>query len=117
MEPYTIEDIELLRQKSGISYQEAVALLDYHNGSLAHALIDLEKHNRLKEENNTKKEGSKTMNGENRTNDTKGKALNILQKIYRSRVKIRKGDTSILNVSVLFAGLSLIFAPHITIAG
>ena len=47
MEPYTIEDIELLRQKSGISYQEAVALLDYHNGSLAHALIDLEKHNRL----------------------------------------------------------------------
>lgn len=116
MEPYTIEDIELLRQKSGISYQEAVALLDYHNGSLAHALIDLEKHNRLKEDN-TKKEGNRTMNGENKTNDTKGKALNILQKIYRSRVKIRKGDTSIINVSVLFAGLSLLFAPHITIAG
>ena len=48
MEPYTIEDIELLRQKSGLSYQEAVALLDYHNGSVARALIDLEKHGRLK---------------------------------------------------------------------
>ena len=116
MEPYTIEDIELLRQKSGISYQEAVALLDYHNGSLAHALIDLEKHNRLNEDN-AKKEGNKTMNGESKTNDTKGKALNILQKIYRSRVKIRKGETSIINVSVLFAGISLLFAPHITIAG
>ena len=50
MDTYTIEDIELLRKKSGLSYQEAVALLDYHNGSLARALIDLEKSGRLKEE-------------------------------------------------------------------
>ena len=41
MEQYTIEDIEMLRSKSNLSYQEAVALLDYHNGSLARALIDL----------------------------------------------------------------------------
>ena len=32
MASYTIEDIELIRRKSGISYQEAVSLLDYHNG-------------------------------------------------------------------------------------
>ena len=31
MASYTIEDIELIRRKSGISYQEAVSLLDYHN--------------------------------------------------------------------------------------
>ena len=115
MEPYTIEDIEILRQKSGISYQEAVALLDYHNGSLARALIDLEKNNRLKE--NTEKEGNRTMNGHMNTGDTKNKAIGILQKIYRSRVKIRKGETSIANISVLFAGLCLLFAPHMTIAG
>ena len=54
MEPYTIEDIEILRQKSGISYQEAVALLDYHSGSLARALIDLEKHGKLKNEENNR---------------------------------------------------------------
>ena len=48
MEPYTIEDIELLRKKSGMTYQEAVALLDYHDGNLARALIDLEKNGRLK---------------------------------------------------------------------
>ena len=48
---------------------------------------------------------------------TKEKAMNLLQKLYRSRVKIRKGDTSVLNVSVLFAGLCLLLAPHMTIAG
>ena len=51
MEAYTIEDIETIRKKSGLTYQEAVALLDYHNGSLARALIDLEKNGRLKEDN------------------------------------------------------------------
>ena len=61
MEPYTIEDIELLRKKSGLSYQEAVALLDYHNGSLARALIDLEKSGRLKDET-SEKEGTRNMN-------------------------------------------------------
>lgn len=120
MEPYTIEDIEMLRQKSGVSYQEAVALLDYHNGSLARALIDLEKHGRLNPEKDPEKEGNIKMNSKNNTaekNNTRNKALTLLQKLYRSRVKIRKGDTSVCNVSVLFAGLSLLLAPHITIAG
>lgn len=117
MEPYTIEDIELLRQKSGLSYQEAVAILDYHNGSLAHALIDLEKHGRLVKEDKTEKEGNNKMNSDTKKSETKEKALNLLQKLYRSRVKIRKGDTNVFNVSVLFAGLCLLLAPHMTIAG
>ena len=117
MEPYTIEDIELLRQKSGLSYQEAVALLDYHNGSLARALIDLEKHGRLNPDDEVQKEGTKHMNGNTKTNETKEKALNLLQKLYRCRVKIRKGETNIFNVSALFAGLCLLLAPHMTIAG
>ena len=50
MDAYTIEDVELLRRKGGMTYQEAVALLEYHNGDLARALIDLEKNGRLKEE-------------------------------------------------------------------
>ena len=116
MDTYTIEDIELLRKKSGLSYQEAVALLDYHNGSLARALIDLEKSGRLKEDN-TEKEGKRTMSETGKKNDTKDKALGFLQKLYRSRVKIRKGDTGIVNVSILFAGLCLLLAPHMTIAG
>ena len=35
MAGYTIEDIDIIRKKSGISYQEAIALLEYHNGNLA----------------------------------------------------------------------------------
>ena len=117
MEPYTIEDIELLRKKSGLGYQEAVALLDYHSGSVARALIDLEKHGRLKDPENLEIEGANKMNENTKKGETREKALNLLQKLYRCRVKIRKGDTHIFNVSVLFAGLCLLLAPHMTIAG
>ncbi len=118
MDSYTIEDIELLRKKSGLSYQEAVALLDYHSGSLARALIDLEKSGRLKtDEESAEKEGTSDMKGNNKKGEAKEKALNLLQKLYRSRVKIRKGDTSVINLSVLFAAACLVLAPHMTIAG
>ena len=118
MASYTIEDIEVLRRKGGMSYREAVALLDYHNGNLAQALIDLEKSGRLKEE--MKMEGinsSRINKAGGKHIEAKEKALNILQKLYRSRIKVHKGNTAILNFSVLFGGLCLLFAPHITIIG
>ena len=118
MASYTIEDIEILRKKSGMTYQEAVALLDYHDGNLARALIDLEKNGRLKEE--PKMENASrayTGHSETKQNETKQKALNILQKLYMSRVKVSKGKTTVLNFSVLFGALCLIFAPHMTIFG
>lgn len=118
MASYTIEDIELLRKKSGMTYQEAVALLDYHDGNLARALIDLEKNGRLKED--THMDSGSRMNSGNNTDkhiDTKQKALGILQKLYRSRVKVQKGKTPIVNFSVLWGALCLILAPHMTIFG
>lgn len=120
MDSYTIEDIEMLREKSGLSYQEAVALLDYHSGSLARALIDLEKSGRLLDETDIRKrkEEKKAMTtGAEKRNETKEKALNFIQKLYRSRLKIHKGSTPIINISVLFAAACLLFAPHMTIIG
>lgn len=103
MAKYTIEDIEILRQKSGISYEEAVNLLEYHNGSLARALVDLEKNGRLRNE-----KGSNAAH--------KG-AKGLFDTLYRIRFKIRKGETAILNLSALFMLLVAITAPHILVIG
>ena len=89
MASYTIEDIEIVRQKSGISYEEAVNLLEYHNGSLARALVDLEKNGRLK--------GAKAGGG-----STRKRNGSILSLLYRFRLKVTKGDVPILNISALF---------------
>ena len=100
MAKYTIEDIEILRQKSGISYEEAVNLLEYHNGSLARALVDLEKNGKLKNEQSDHK-----------------RAKSVLDTLYRFRLKVKKADTVIVNVSILFMLLVLLTAPHICIIG
>lgn len=117
MDTYTIEDVELLRKKGGMTYQEAVALLEYHNGNLARALIDLEKNGRLKDERSTAKAAPAAENASRKHGETREKALNLLQKLYRCRVKVHKGDVPVINVSVLYAAACLLFAPHITVAG
>ena len=116
MAAYTIEDIELIRKKSGISYQEAVALLDYHNGNVARALVDLERNGRIKDSTEAPKKKN-TANVHMDVEINKSNVMNLIHKCYRARVKIRREDTVILNVSALFAGLSLLISPHLAIIG
>ena len=118
MAAYTIEDIELIRRKSGISYQEAVALLDYHNGNVARALVDLERNGRIKEGAEPRKEKashfSASVNGKPVTKST---VMELVHKCFRARVKIRREETPILNISALFAVLALLISPHLVIIG
>ncbi len=116
MAAYTIEDIELIRRKSGISYQEAVALLDYHNGNLARALVDLERNGRIKEgADATKKKAN--ANASMHVEVNKSSVMDLIHKCFRARIKIRRDDTPILNVSALFAALTVLVSPHIVIIG
>lgn len=117
MAAYTIEDIELIRRKSGISYQEAVALLDYHNGNVARALIDLERNGRIlsEVEQNRRAEAAKTEATKDREN-RRERRNGLFQKLYRHRLKVKKGDVSIANVSALFCIACALFAPHMSIA-
>ena len=104
MAQYTIEDIEIIRQKSGISYEEAVNLLEYHNGSLARALVDLEKNGRIKDTRHSKNSSSST-----------GK--NIFSFLYRTRMKVSKEQVPLLNISILFVIFAVLTAPWVVITG
>lgn len=106
MARYSIEDIEILRRKSGITYEEAVNLLEYHNGSVARSLVDLEKNGKLKKK--AAPRGSSS--GES---GFKG----IFTFLYQTRIKANRGDLVILNVSALVVIITLLSAPHIAIGG
>ena len=104
MERYTIEDVEILRKKSGISYEEAVNLLEYHNGNLARALVDLERNGRI----NPKAEAQTYQANIN------GKKVNaFFSKLFRFRILVKKGDVTIVNLSVLFMTLTTLISPHL----
>ncbi len=121
MAAYTIEDIELIRRKSGITYQEAVSLLDYHNGNVARALVDLERNGRIKPEaaqsaRSTAASGPSTARTAKKSS-ARNDLVDLITKLYRARLKVSKDGTPIVNLSVLFSILSVIVAPHIVIIG
>lgn len=99
MASYTIEDIELIRRKSGIGYQEAVALLDYHNGDVTRALIDLERNGKLRNES-----------------DIPHTAPSPDKSFLRTRIHVTSGGKTIINLSVLFMLGVLLFSPWVVIA-
>ncbi len=105
MAQYTIEDIEILRQKGGLSYEEAVNLLEYHNGSLARALVDMEKNGRIKD---TVRKAAPV---------GQKKASGLFATLYRTRIMASKGSTTIVNLSLLFVLLVLLFATWVAVAG
>ena len=106
MERYTIEDIELIRRKSGISYQEAVALLDYHNGNVARALVDLERNGRIKPEG--------AQRASEKSQARKTGFSNLMTRLYQCRLKIKKGNITIANLSLLFSVVALIISPPVS---
>jgi len=101
MAQYTIEDIEIIRQKSGISYEEAVNLLEYHNGSLARALVDLEKNGKLKS----------ARNGSSRRGES------IFSRLYRMRLKVTKDQAVVVNLSALFMIFTIVTAIWVPLVG
>ena len=115
MASYTIEDIEMIRRKSGISYEEAVALLDYHNGNIVYALMDLQRNGKLKEDASDQPlDDGAVRSG---THRRKKGFLGALQWLYQTRIKIRKGETPIVNLSVLFMIAALFFSPKLAVIG
>ena len=114
MASYTIEDIELIRRKSGISYQEAVALLDYHNGNVARALVDLERNGRIRPESAAQADKT-AKSGKSSAHHGRSGFSNLMTRLYQFRLKVKKGDITILNLSMLFALLGVIISPHLAI--
>lgn len=102
MARYTIEDIEILRKKSGITYEEAVNLLEYHDGSLARSLVDLERNGKLK------KDGSPAVTGG---------FHGVMDFLLRLHLKITKGDTCIVYLNALVMIVAALAAPYVVLAG
>lgn len=111
MANYTIDDIEILRKKSGITYEEAVNLLEYHNGSLARSLVDLERNGRLNENGPTTRAAT---NGSSGGHAGLKKLFNTL---YRTRLMVRNKTVVVANLSIIFMLVALLIAPHIAIIG
>ncbi len=102
---YTLEDVETLRSKAGVSYEEAVALLDKYDGDVTRALIELEKRGQLGADR-------KSVNVKFNMDDVR----RLWQKGLNTRIIVEHDDRKVLDLSVVVLALMLVLGPHAFIA-
>ena len=109
MKKHEIEQIDYLRDKAGLTYEEAIGLLEKNDGDLTKCVVELERQGRIRPERNP--EGRKQ----------RGAAFVLdwesIKRVLFSRVSVRKGDLIVTNLTVL-AWLFVFFAaPWVFITG
>jgi len=134
----TLEQVEKLREKANVSYDEAKAALEKTNGDILEAIINLEKENKIpaperggyynsgKAQQNSKSDHrEKDFKGESRKDngssfgDLVGRFLKWCGKIInignRNSFEVKKGEEKIMTIPVTVLTLLLIFTFWITV--
>lgn len=104
---YSLEDVETLRSKAGVSYEEAVSLLDKYDGDVARALIELEKRGQV---------GGAQQNDKFTLEEGCEWLKTMWHKGMTTRVIVERKGEKLINLSVLFLLLMLILGPYAVIA-
>ncbi len=104
---YTLEDVETLRSKTGIGYEEAVGLLEKYDGDMARALIELEKRGKIENQD-----------GKIHISVDKG-AAEFVKKWWNrglnTRVIVERKEEQLINLSVLFMLLALLLGWRLVV--
>lgn len=103
----TLEKIEIVKDRTGVSYKEAKEALEHNDGSVVDAIIEIEE--------------LINIDGENYEEDVKTKIFNKVketaEKGNMSRIIIKKDDDVILNLPLTVGVLGAVIAPWGVIFG
>ena len=116
-----IQNIEYLREKANVSYEEATEHLENNNGDVMHAMIELEKQGRLFSQTDDRGDTRIEQQFHDELIEAKGKAKSFFEKAKQTRLVIERKNQygekeTVANVSALVAGCATVVAPHLTIA-
>lgn len=100
---YSLEDVETLRAKAGVSYEDAVSLLEKYDGDVARALIELEKRGQL----------GKESQGEKFDLESACEWIrNMWHKGLITRLVIERKGELLINLPLLIVILMLLLGPY-----
>ncbi|NLM04417.1 MAG: DUF4342 domain-containing protein [Clostridiales bacterium] len=102
-----LEDIDIIRERTNLSYKEAKEVLEKANGDIVEALIAIEEESDVKWTENI--------------NDTASEILRKLKKIIEkgnvTKIILKKDDEIILNIPVTAGAIGVILAPIVALLG
>lgn len=102
----TLEQIDLLRKRANVSYQDAKEALEKYEGDIVEALVYLEKEKKVKPSKKSEGKGEFWQ-----------KIKSVINKGNRTKLQIRNESRVVLNIPLTLAIIITIFATHITILG
>lgn len=106
---FTLEQIDVLRQRANVSYEEAKEALEKSNGDMVEAMIYLEKNNKVK-----KGHCHSHCHGENGFINT---VKNLVKKGQETKFVMKKDDKTVIDVPVNALVLTTAVAAPVTIGG
>ena len=98
----TLEKIELVKDRTGVTYAEAKEALEANDGSVVDAIIAIEE---------TVNAGRKKRGFGDRGEELFGKLKDLVKKGNVSKIRVRKDDDTILNVPLNAGILGIAIAP------
>jgi len=128
MAKYTVEQIDYLREKASITYEEALETLERFDGDLARCLVDLERRGRIKPPRKQGATGSQyryefryDQNAKGYDRDhaqaPRGKAFVLdheaVKQALFSHIVVRKADKVVADLPVAFLIFAVCMAPHL----
>lgn len=94
-----LKKIDILRQRIGVSYREALSALERHDGDVVEALIDLE-------------EGTQNWNHKmsDKSHELVGVIKNYIHKGNETKIKIKKNDETVFEFPATVGALGILGA-------
>lgn len=118
MEKITLEKVDMVKERTGATYEQAKEALEICEGDVLEALIYIEKIQSVSEENNdSSKDDDANMVS---IDELKAWFKQIIEKGNVTRIKIKKDDNELIDVPVnagIAAGVIAIIIPPILAAG
>lgn len=117
-----LQNIEYLREKANVSYEEAAQLLEQFDGNVMSAIVELERQGRLfSQGSDGNAQTGSAEQWQKDANEAKAKAESFFQKMSKTHVVItKKGKNgereAIADVSAPIAAGVTLFAPYVTLA-
>lgn len=103
----TLEKIELVKDRTGVSYKEAKEALEHADGSVVDAIIGIEESIDVKSKSKLGEQSAVIME----------KIKQYVKKGNVSKIIVRKGDDTLLNLPVSIGIIGTVLAPWAAVAG
>lgn len=115
-----LRNIEYLREKADVSYEEAAKLLEQYDGNVMRALVELERQGRVFSQGSTPEQGRQEAEQARKSAECKEKTTGFINRAFQHHLVVESGSggerTTVADLSVPYCVGAAVVAPWLAVA-